>query len=280
MLFSTGIAPLITDLLIRYPNAEVVGFHVVGVVLAEMPASFEPEALRAQAIAARTYAFKQCLDSLSHGENTICTDHSCCQAFIDPRDYISGGGNWNAVQRVKDAVEDTAGMVLIYGKELIMATYFSCAGGVTEDAAAVWGQDVPYLQSVTSPGEEDTVFFADSKTYTAEQLQAALGVRLKGPVGKWFGDVTFTEGGGVDTIVIGGVVYRGTTLRNLLGLRSTAFSVSVADDVVTFHTRGYGHRVGMSQHGANAMAKAGKTHGEILCHYYQGTEIVHYSTIE
>ena len=251
--------------------------YLVGVVLAEMPASFELEALRAQAVAARTYTVKHCREDARHGTNTICTDHACCQAYIDPRDYVSGGGSWTSVERVQQAVADTAGEVLVYDGELIVATYFSCAGGVTEDAVAVWGQDVPYLQSVISPGEEDTVFFTDSKTFTAEQFQSALGVRLKGPVGNWFGDVTFTNGGGVDTLVIGGVAYRGTTLRTLLELRSTAFSVSVADDTVTFHTRGYGHRVGMSQYGANAMAKAGKTYQQILTHYYTGTEVVHYS---
>lgn len=250
--------------------------YLVGVVLAEMPASFETEALRAQAVAARTYTIKHCREDTRHGDNTICTDHACCQAYIDPRDYVSGGGSWSSVERVQEAVASTAGEVLVYGRELITATYFSCAGGVTEDAVAVWGREVPYLQSVISPGEEDTVFFADSRTFTAEQFQSALGTRLNGPMGHWFGDVTFTDGGGVDTMVIGGVDYRGTTLRTLLGLRSTAFSVSVADDTVTFHTRGYGHRVGMSQYGANAMAKAGKTYQQILTHYYTGTEIVQY----
>ncbi len=250
--------------------------YLVGVVLAEMPASFELEALKAQAVAARTYTIKHCSQDARHGSNTICTDHTCCQAYIDPRDYVSGGGRWSSVERVQQAVYDTAGQVLMYGDALIMATYFSCAGGVTEDAAAVWGQDFPYLQSVTSPGEEDTVFFTDSKSFTAEQLQVALGASLTGPVGTWFGEVTYTDGGGVNTMLIGGISYRGTTLRTLLGLRSTAFTVSVADDTVTFHTRGYGHRVGMSQYGANAMAKAGKTYQQILTHYYLGTEVVQY----
>ncbi len=250
--------------------------YLVGVVLAEMPASFELEALKAQAVAARTYTIKHCTQDGRHGENTICTDHTCCQAYIDPRDYVSGGGSWSSVERVQQVVTDTAGQVLVYDRELIMATYFSCAGGITEDAVAVWGQDLPYLQSVISPGEEDTVFYTDAKTFTAQEFQTALGIRLTGPIGTWFGDVTFTDGGGVKTLTIGGVSYRGTTLRTLLGLRSTAFSVSVADDTVTFHTRGYGHRVGMSQYGANAMAKAGKHYQQILTHYYTDTEIVHY----
>lgn len=254
--------------------------YLVGVVLAEMPASFATEALRAQAVAARTYTVRHCHSDLRHGKNTICTDHTCCQAYTDPGDYVRAGGSWSAVERVRQAVTDTTGQVLMYEGELIVATYFSCAGGLTEDAAAVWGQDVPYLQSVPSPGEEAAAFFTDSKTFSAQELQSALGVRLTGPVSTWFGNVTFTEGGGVETIVIGGVAYRGTTVRTLLQLRSTAFSVSFSEDAVTFHTRGYGHRVGMSQYGADAMASAGKTYQEILAHYYTGTQIVQYSPPE
>lgn len=250
--------------------------YLIGVVLAEMPASFQPDALRAQAVAARTYTIKHCQEDLRHGYNTICSDHTCCQAYIDPRDYVSSGGSWSCVERVRQAVADTSGEVLVYEGELIVATYFSCAGGLTEDAAAVWGQDVPYLQSVPSPGEETASYYTDSKTFTAQQLQTALGIRLKGPVSSWFGEVTFTDGGGVYTMEIGGVAYRGTTLRTLLELRSTAFSVSFHDGTVTFHTRGFGHRVGMSQYGANAMAEQGRTYREILAHYYLGTEIVQY----
>ena len=251
--------------------------YLVGVVLAEMPASFGVEALRAQAVAARTYTLRHCRVHPRHGENAVCTDHTCCQAYIDPADYVRAGGSRSSVERVRQAVGDTTGLVLIFEGKLIEATYFSCSGGLTEDAVAVWGQDVPYLQSVPSPGEETASFFTDSKTVSAEDLQSALGVRLTGPVSSWFGDVTFTEGGGVDTVVIGGVAYRGTTVRTLLQLRSTAFSVSFSEDAVTFHTRGYGHRVGMSQYGANAMAAEGKTCGDILAHYYPGTELVQYS---
>ena len=250
--------------------------YLVGVVLAEMPSSFETEALKAQAVAARTYAIKQCTRDSRHGNNTICADHTCCQAYMDPQDYISGGGSQSSVERVRHVVQETAGEALMYGKELIVATYFSCSGGVTEDAVAVWGQDFPYLQSVQSPGEEDAVFFTDSKTFSAEEFQKALGIRLKGSVGSWFTDVTFTNGGGVETMTIGGVQYRGTTLRTLLELRSTSFTVSVYDDTITFHTSGYGHRVGMSQYGANAMAKQGKTYQEILQHYYTGASVVQY----
>lgn len=251
--------------------------YLFGVVLGEMPANFEPDALRAQAVAARTYTLKKCMEGSTHGKNTICTDHTCCQAYTDPSDYVASGGSENSLLRVKQAVEDTAGQVLVYDGELIMATYFSCAGGVTEDAVAVWGQEYPYLQSVPSPGEEDATYYTDSKTFTAEQFQKALGIRLEGKVEKWFGEATYTDGGGVETLPICGIPYRGTTLRTLLGLRSTAFTVTVINGNITFQTRGSGHRVGMSQYGANAMAKTGKNYVEILTHYYTNTEIVQYS---
>lgn len=251
--------------------------YLLGVVLGEMPASFETDALRAQAVAARTYTLKRCIDGQRHGFNTICTDHSCCQAYIDTVDYVASGGSEEAIQRVKQAIEDTTGAVLTYNGELIYATYFSCAGDATEDALAVWGQDVPYLQSVPSPGEEYAVFYTDSKTFSAEEFQNALGIRLEGTVDSWFGQVTYTAGGGVDTLCICGIPYRGTTLRALLQLRSTDFIATVQNGQIIFQTKGYGHRVGLSQYGANAMAKAGKNYREILGYYYTGTEIVQYT---
>ena len=250
--------------------------YVIGVVLAEMPASFALEALKAQAVAARTYALKHCLSSGRHGDNVICGDSSCCQGYVPPEEYA---GSQSGILQVRRAVEETAGQVIAYEGTLITATYFSCSGGETEDAAAVWGQTVPYLQSVSSPGEENATWYTDQKTFTAEQLQQALGIRLSGPISTWFSDVTFTQGGGVDTITIGGIPYRGTTIRTLLQLRSTAFSVSYTKDTVTFHTKGFGHRVGMSQYGANAMALEGYAYSEILAHYYTDTEIVQLSDV-
>lgn len=250
--------------------------YILGVVLGEMPASFEMDALRAQAVAARTYTLRACVQGSKHGSNTICTDATCCQAYISAQDYLTMGGTEDAVQRVRQAVTDTAGQVLVYEGELIFATYFSCAGDSTEDAVAVWGQSFPYLQAVPSPGEEDTVFYADSKAFTPEQLQSALGITLSGDSESWFGEVTYTAGGGVDTLQIGGVSFSGTELRQALELRSTAFTVSVEEDQIVFSTKGFGHRVGMSQYGANAMAKTGATYEQILQYYYSGAEIVQY----
>lgn len=246
--------------------------YVTGVVLAEMPASFEMEALKAQAVAARTYALKTSADGKKHG-GAVCDSHSCCQGYMTAEDYLQRGWHEKYVKRVRRAVVDTTGQVLTYDGKPIRATYFSCAGGYTEAALSVWGRDYPYLQSVESPGEEETVYYTDSKTFTLEDFQEAMGVIFNGEPATWFGSITYTTGGGIDSMEIGGTAYRGTTLRTLLGLRSTVFQVVVRSDSITFETRGNGHRVGMSQYGADAMAAAGSSYAEILYHYYRDTEL-------
>lgn len=247
--------------------------YLTGVVLAEMPASFESEALKAQAVAARTYTQKAMNTGGKHGDGSICTDPSCCQAYLSPEAYLEKGGSPESLDKVRSAVQETAGLCLYYEGELIEATYFSCSGGRTEEAVAVWGTVFPYLQSVDSPGEENAAHFTDSVTFSAEELEKRLGLETANASADWFGAVTYTAGGGVDAMEICGKTYSGTELRSLLGLRSTAFTVTVSEDAVTFTTHGYGHRVGMSQYGADAMAVQGSTYREILAHYYPGTEI-------
>ena len=247
--------------------------YLVGVVLAEMPTSFEPEALKAQSVVARTYTQKAYVSGGKHGDGSVCSRPSCCQAYISESDYLAQGGTQEGVDKVRSAVAATTGCVLTYEGELIAATYFSCSGGSTEDAAAVWGTDFPYLQAVSSPGEENAAHYTDTVTFTAQQFQNALGTSLSGSPSSWFGTVTYTEGGGVATMMIGDESYKGTELRLLLGLRSTAFTVSAGTNEITVTTRGYGHRVGMSQYGADAMAVTGSSYEEILSYYYQGTEL-------
>ena len=247
--------------------------YLTGVVLAEMPASFEPEALKAQAVVARTYTRRR-MESSKHTAAAVCMDPGCCQSWRSESDYLDSGGRERDLQKVRRAVADTDGLVLRYDGKLIDATYFSCSGGSTEDAVAVWGQDVPYLQAVQSPGEEEAPRFTDSVSFSPVQLAEKLGLTADGDPGSWFGAVTHTDGGGVDTMVILGKEFTGTGLRSKLGLRSTAFEVTVTGKTITFTTRGFGHRVGMSQYGAQAMAKAGSTCAQILAHYYIGTELV------
>ncbi len=239
--------------------------YILGVVLGEMPASFEEEALKAQAVVARTYTVRA-----KHHENAdICTDHTCCQAYCAPKDYT---GPASALEKVRKAVKDTAGEIVTYQGQPIEATYFSCSGGRTEDAVAVWGQDVPYLQAVDSPGEEKAANYLKTTSMTAGAFAHAFG-GLSGLPSNWIGEITYTKGGGVDTIQIGGTVYKGTQVRQILDLRSTAFVITVVGSSVTITTKGSGHRVGMSQYGADAMAVSGSDYEAILAHYYPGTKL-------
>lgn len=247
--------------------------YITGVVMGEMPASFEEEALKAQAVVARTYARKAWESGGKHADGSVCTDPGCCQAYIGREDYLSSGGTEEDWEKVNRAVLASSGWVLSYQGELIEATYFSCSGGSTEDAVAVWGTDFPYLRAVDSPGEEKAAYYRDTVSFTAREFQNALGVLLEGQPDSWFGTSTYTAGGGVAQMEIGGVNYSGTELRRLLGLRSTAFTVKVAGEQLYITTKGYGHRVGMSQYGAEAMAVEGCDFQQILSHYYPGTQL-------
>ncbi len=242
--------------------------YLLGVVLAEMPASFEMEALKAQAVVARTYARRAYETGGKHGDGSVCTLPECCQGWVSADAYEE-----TAVQKVGSAVQATAGQVLTYQGELIEATYFSCSGGSTEDAAVVWGKDVPYLQSVDSPGEENAAHYRQRQVFSPEEVAEKLGVELGADPQTWTGKVSYTAGGSVDTAIIGGKYFTGTEVRSKLGLYSAAFMVDADSDAVVFTTKGYGHRVGMSQYGADAMAVKGHTFREILAHYYQGVQL-------
>jgi stage II sporulation protein D len=248
--------------------------YVLGVVLQEMPASFHDEALKSQAVVARTYAIRRMEQGGKHGGAAVCVDPSCCQAYIPP-DKFAGG--IEALSKVRDAVNASKCEVLLYDGELIDATYYSCSGGRTEEAYAVWGTDIPYLQSVESPGEEDAEHYTDTTTYSLEAFQDMLGVRFSERPENWIQSVSYSNGGGVDTITICGHEFKGTQIRQMLGLRSTAFVINALGDTVTITTKGFGHRVGMSQYGADAMASKGNSYDQILTHYYPGTEIISYS---
>lgn len=247
--------------------------YLMGVLRGEMPADFEPEALKAQAVVARTYTLK----NRKHGTAAVCMDPACCQAYCTEGDYLASDHTQQEIDKIQNAVLETSDMVLTYAGQLIDATYFSCSGGRTEDALSVWGTEVPYLKAVDSPGEEGAAHYIDTVTFTAEEFQSKLNTAIAGRPGSWIGAVTYTDGGGVDTICIGGTSYNGTEVRRLLGLRSTAFVMTAMGDTITVTTKGYGHRVGMSQYGAEAMAVSGSSYEQILAHYYPGTELEKYS---
>lgn len=253
--------------------------YLTGVVISEMPASFEMDALKAQAVAARTFTMRQ-LEQGKHDDCDLCSDSRCCQAWTGTENIRKKLGDSYELywRKVETAVSETNGEVLCYDGKLIEAVYFSCSGGVTEDAVAVWGGDVPYLKSVESPGEENAGPFSSTVTVPVPEFRQKIlksnpDANLDDTAAGWFDHVERSSGGGVITIRIGGVLFTGTQIRNLFGLRSTNFEVSVTEDGIRFSVRGYGHRVGMSQYGANAMAKAGSDYREILTHYYTGVEI-------
>ena len=247
--------------------------YILGVVLAEMPTEFELEALKAQAVVARTYALRRIELGSKHFSAAVCTDSTCCQGYCTKENYLSSGGKEEALEKVSNAVLDTSGLVLTYNDVLAEATYFSCSGGRTEDAQAVWGTDVPYLTVVDSPGEENAAHYTDTITLSSAEFQNKLGEELAGNPSSWVGAITYTKGGGVDTISLAGNEYKGTLLRKKLGLRSTAFVITAVGSNITITTKGFGHRVGMSQYGADAMALKGETYQQILSHYYPGTEL-------
>lgn len=242
--------------------------YLTGVLLAEMPVSFSPEALKAQAVAARTFAIKTCGSPAHNG--AVCTDSTCCQAWTDPDRF---GIDADVFEKVQLAVEETNGIVVTYRGELIDAVYFSCSGGKTEAAQDVWGADVAYLKSVASPGEEGAAHYNDTVVVSTEAFREIVLAEqpqtdLTGAPENWIGTAVYTEGGGIKSLEIGGRDFSGTDLRKIFGLRSTAFSVEVADESVIFETLGFGHRVGLSQYGAEAMACAGADFRQILRYYY------------
>ena len=247
--------------------------YILGVVLAEMPASFHTEALKAQAVAARTYALRRYVLGDRHTDKAVCTNPHCCQAYMTQEQYLKSHGSSADVLRVQEAVLATRGQILTYQGNLAETTYFACSGGRTEDAVAVWGTDIPYLQAVDSPGEENANSYWRSTYFTKEEFENALGRSLSGSPESWLGKQTFTDGSGVATMVIGGITYTGTQLRKLLGLNSTVFTMEADVAGILVETYGNGHRVGMSQYGADAMAQQGSNYQQILLHYYCGTRI-------
>jgi stage II sporulation protein D len=244
--------------------------YLTGVLLAEMPASFHIEALKAQSVAARTYTWKAFTNGGKHGDSSVCKDSACCQGFLSEEDYLFCGGTREDLLKVCRAVDATSTMVLSFEGNLIEATYFSSSGGTTEAAVAVWGAEYPYLQSVSSPEDHVVPVTCD---FSADEFQRLLGKSLSGEPAQWFDAVTYTDGGGVAAIEICGENYTGTRIREILGLRSTAFQIMTNGQNISITTHGYGHRVGMSQHGANTMAENGKTWQQILQHYYPGTQL-------
>lgn len=253
--------------------------YLWGVVAAEMPASFEEQALAAQACAARTYtAVLQ--NSAKHPDADICGDSTCCQAYIE-RSAAEARWGLNAREygaKIDRAVAETDGLGVLYQGKPIQALFFSSAAGRTVDAVEVWGNAVDYLKSVDSPEGDEVPNYHSQAVLGAEEvksltLNAYPGADLSGDPGTWFGQASRNEGGGVISVPLGGVTLTGGQVRSLFSLRSACFTVTWDGAQFIFDVTGYGHGVGMSQYGANAMAKNGSGFEDILTWYYTGTEV-------
>ena len=255
--------------------------YLFGVVAAEMPAAFEEEALKAQACAARTYTVvRQASAHAAHPQADVCTDSGCCQAYVERQAAETrwgiSAGTYSA--KISQAVADTDGLGILYQGAPIQAVFFSSAPGQTADAVAVWGSQVDYLTGVDSPEGEEVPNYHTQVDKTAQEVRQAVldaypGADLSGDPSGWFGQADRDAGGTVRSIPLGGVTLTGGQVRSLFALRSAAFTVAWDGSKFTFSVTGYGHGVGMSQYGANAMAKEGKGFREILTWYYTGTAV-------
>lgn len=241
--------------------------YVTGVVGAEMPASFNVEALKAQAVIARTYALK------ANSRGTVLSDNESSQSYKS-NDQLKSlwGSSYNTYyNKVKGAVDSTKGMYLTYNGSYIEAVYHSTSNGRTEDSSNVWGNSFPYLVSVDSPYDSSNPSYLKTVSFSYSDISKKLGVIITS-------DTDFiingkTSGNRVASISVGEVNLTGIEFRSKLGLRSADFDIEKNDEGVLITTRGYGHGVGMSQYGANGMAKSGSSYRDILFHYYPGVSL-------
>ncbi len=254
--------------------------YLVGVVAGEMPASYEMEALKAQAVAARTYTMhlKHNGGCSAHPGADVCTNSGSCQAYLsaDEMNEAWGGNKEQYLDKIKQAVNATRGQEIYYRGDEIQVFYFSSAGGMTEDCANVYSESLPYLVSVQSPGEESYSNYYGKVTVSYNEFVSKLedfspGVKLSGSADD-IGEITRFDSGRVKNIKLGNKEFTGREVRQIFGLNSTNFTIKATDEV-TFSTIGFGHGVGMSQTGANEMAKDGADYIEILKHYFTGVTV-------
>ncbi len=249
--------------------------YIVGVVASEMPVEFDEEALKAQALAARTYVIKQMMSDVQKGilkgaDINDTVEHQVYKDEEQLKEQWKGNYEKN-IKKIRKAVYETRGQILVYENEPITASYFSMSNGYTENSDDYYSSAFPYLTSVESPWDTEAPKFTVETTIPVHVFESTLGVKIDR---KHVGEiVSRTESNRVEKVRIGNKEFTGREIRDKLGLRSTDFIWELAGQNVVITTKGYGHGVGMSQYGANGMAKSGKTFDEIVKHYYQGVEI-------
>lgn len=263
--------------------------YLYGVVSSEMPASYEIEALKAQAVVARTYTIYQIIHNSGKHENAdICDNYACCQAWISKEDRLAkwdaqeAESNWN---KIVEAVDSTEGKVVTYGGEPINAFFHANSGGVTESSLNIWGGiDYPYLKSVETAGEEGYTQYESQVVLTQQELLSKIQNKYEDCTIDFSAPdciqiLEYTTSGRVKTIKFGNKEIAGTEARSLLGLKSTNFTFSINGENITFSVIGYGHGVGMSQTGADSLAKAGSNYEAIIKHFYTDVEIIEVNSL-
>lgn len=241
--------------------------YLIGVVSSEMPASFNLEALKAQSVLARTYALK------AKQTGKKLTDTVSTQSYIDIDQMKNKWRNsFNTYyNKIKNAVENTNGEYLSYNGNYIEALYHSTNNGKTESSLDVFGNYYPYLISVSSEYDKNASNYLRTINMPLDTISNKLGLSLNND--SVISILSYTDGGNIKEININGNNFSGKKVRELLGLRSADFDISISDNNANITTRGYGHGVGMSQYGANGMANAGYSYKDILSHYYPGTTL-------
>ena len=245
--------------------------YLIGAVAGEMPASFGSEALKAQAVAIRTYL----MASKRHENADICGDSRCCLAYanICRLQELWGKDYEENLARISHAVDSTAGEYLTYMDEPIQAVFHASSGGMTEASAAIW-TPLPYLVSVSSPESVETLSnLVSTVSLSPEELSSALGLKPSTPPEEWLQSTRTHESGRVKGLLLCGKAFTGEHIRSIFSLRSTNFDLMWTGSEFLFTVTGHGHGVGMSQYGAKLLAEQGYTYDEILAHYYPGTEL-------
>lgn len=286
LLQCTPVSPSVTVRLYLKEEKEIVHLeleeYVKGVVAAEMPAHFHPEALKAQAVAARTVAVRRLKRFGGPGYPAVSgadlsNDVNDSQAWLSRKQLVAKWGLWGYRRywrKISTAVEATTGLIITHDGRPIDALYHSTCGPRTANAEEMWGVAVPYLKSVPCPYGQHSPRYHQEKVFSVGELLAALGLAGELPAsGLPLRIVERTPSGRVQTMQIGAQLFPGNDLRSRLGLASTNFHVRLHDGKVVFATVGYGHGVGLCQYGADGMAQAGKDFREILHYYYQGVEL-------
>ena len=257
--------------------------YLYGVVSSEMPASFEKEALKAQAVVARTYTiYKIQNNSQKHEGADICDNSACCQAWISKEDRLAKWEEstreeyWN---KIVTAVEETKGKIITYEGKPINAFFHANSGGKTETTLNVWGgSGYPYLQTVATTGEEGYTQYQSEVICTKQEFTDKIKEKHSDFTIDFSQEnciqvLEYTDGDRVKTIQIGNLSFSGVEIRTIFGLRSANFTITIEGDNIKFSVLGYGHGVGMSQTGADSMAKAGSDYVEIIKHFYTGVEV-------